>query len=75
MNSKIAAAGIEQDAAFDAAIDRTGRRARLDVDARRRLHIRQRRLDGQTVALEWRRSAGGQGVRNSVVGRADDAAD
>ena len=35
MNGEIAAAGIEQDAAFDAAIDRTDRRSGLDRDAGR----------------------------------------
>jgi hypothetical protein len=35
MNGKIAAAGIEQNAAFDAAIDRRERRPRLDIDAGR----------------------------------------
>ncbi len=75
MNREIAAAGIEQDAAFDAAIDRADGRAGLDGDARGRLRIRQRRLDRQPVALERRRRAGGQGLRDAVVGGADDAAD
>ena len=37
MDGEIAAAGIEQDAAFDAAIDRADRRSRLHVHAAARL--------------------------------------
>ena len=44
MNSEIAAAGIKQDAAFDAAIDRTDRCPRLDIDAGCGLRGRQRRF-------------------------------
>jgi hypothetical protein len=35
MNSEIATAGIEQDAAIDAAVDRTDGRSRFDIDAGR----------------------------------------
>ena len=34
MHGDIVAAGVEQDAALDAAVDRTHRRSGLDIDAR-----------------------------------------
>ena len=75
MNRKIAAAGIEQNAAFDAAIDRIDRGAGLDVQAPRRCGIGERGLHRKPIGLERRCCAGGQSVRNAVVGGADDAAD
>ena len=54
MNREIAAAGIEQDAAFDAAIDRTDRRSRFNRHAGWRLHARERRFGRQSIALERR---------------------
>ncbi len=75
MEREIAAAGIEQDAAIDTAVDRTDRRSRLDGHAGRCLRVRERRLRRQPVALERRGRAGGQGIRDAIVGRADDAAD
>ena len=72
---EIAAAGIEQDAAIDTAVDRTNGRSRFNGGAGRGLRARQRRLGRQTIGLERRGPAYGQGVRDTVVGRANDAAD
>ena len=47
MDGEIAAAGIEQNAALDAAIDRGDRGARLDGHARRGLRIRSGALTGR----------------------------
>ena len=74
VEGKIAAAGVEQNAAFDAAIDRAERAARLRGDARRGLCGGKRRLGRHAVALE-RRRARGQRVGNAIVGRAHHAAD
>ena len=75
MNSEIATAGIEQDAAIDAAVDGTDGRSGFDRDAGRRLHVRERRLRRQSVGLERCGRACWQGVRDAIVGCADDAAD
>ncbi len=75
MNRKIAASGIEQNAAFDATIDRIDRGTRLGRHAARRSGICEGGLHRKPIRSKRRGSAGGQCVRNAIVAGADHAAD